>query len=196
MGIRPMRLGADSGHGLRIGYRRPSELGADRVAAALGARAVLSGRDAIIVDCGTATTVTALRRDGTLVGGAIIPGAGLWSEILAARTAQLPRAAQRRPRGAIGRSPREAIAAGAFVGQAGAIRELVARIRSEAFPRARGRRPPGVIATGGGAADLASEGLFDRIDAALVLRGLCAFAAGAGTGGENAGLQAGSPRQS
>ena len=74
-----------------IGYRRPGELGADRLAAALGARIRFPGRDVVVVDGGTATTVTALGRDGAVRGGADPARVGLWHSMLAARTAQLPR---------------------------------------------------------------------------------------------------------
>src|SRR6185295_6890925 len=78
-GVAPLVLTADSIREVRITYRNPRELGTDRIAAALGVREVIGARDVIVVDCGTATTVTALRRDGTILGGAIFPGMGLWS---------------------------------------------------------------------------------------------------------------------
>lgn len=172
-GLEATVLEAAAPHGLKIGYRRPRELGTDRLAAALGARAKFPGRHLIVVDCGTATTVTALHRDGTLLGGAIFPGLSLSAEALSARTAQLPRVAPRRPPTALGRAPREAIASGVFFGQLGAIRELVTRIRTEAFGRASAL----VIGTGGHAPLLADEGVFDRIESYLVLEGLREFAA-------------------
>lgn len=170
--IEPRVLTAESAHGLKIGYRRPRELGADRVASALGARVCGAGGNAIVVDCGTATTVTALRRDGTLLGGAIFPGFALWAEVLAARTAQLPRVVTVRPRAAVGRSPREGIAAGVFFGHVGAIRETVARVRAEAFGRAKCL----VIGTGGNAPRFAGEALFDRLEPNLTLIGLQRYA--------------------
>lgn len=166
-------LSADAAHGLKIGYQRPREMGADRVAAALGARTIWPGRDAIVVDFGTATTVTAVSRDGTVVGGAILPGAALWPEVLADRTALLPSVAVRRPRSAVGRSPAEAIASGCFFGQVGAIREVVSRVKREAFG---GRAAVRVVATGGNARLFANEGLFDAVERELVLIGLNEFA--------------------
>jgi type III pantothenate kinase len=171
LGFRPLVLSASSECGIHIAYRRPGDLGADRLAAALGVRDLFPGRHAIIVDCGTATTVTALRRDGFLLGGAIMPGIDLWPKMLAARAAQLPMAPIRKVRTAIGRSPREAIAAGVFLGHAGAVRELVSRVRTEAFGRARAL----VIGTGGNAPRFADERLFDRIEPELVLHGLRTF---------------------
>jgi type III pantothenate kinase len=171
-GVVPTVLTAAAAHGLRIGYRDPTRLGADRLAAAIGARELFPGRNVVVVDCGTATTVTALRRDGTLAGGAIFPGLALWPEMLARRTAQLPETPLRRPRTALGRSPQEGIAAGVFFGHVGAIRETVARVRAAAF----GREAALVVGTGGHAPLLAGEKLFARHEPDLVLRGLIAFA--------------------
>lgn len=171
-GRRARVLTAASPHGLSIGYKNPRKLGADRVAAALGARALFPGTAVIVVDCGTASTVTALSGTGRLLGGAIIPGVGLWSDLLYQRTAQLPKVAARRPRHPIGRSPSEGIASGLYFGHAGALRELVARIRKEAF----GKAACLVVGTGGNAALFRGERIFDRIEPNLVLKGLAAFA--------------------
>jgi type III pantothenate kinase len=171
LGFRPRVLVPGSDCGIRIAYRRPRELGADRLAAALGVRDLFPGRHAIVVDCGTATTATALRRDGTVLGGAIMPGIELWSDMLAARTAQLPVVPVRKVRTAVGRSAREAIAAGVFIGHVGAVRELVSRVRAEAF----GRAPALVVGTGGNAPHFEDEELFDHIEPDLVLHGLRTF---------------------
>ena len=172
-GVAPQILTADAPHGLKIDYRRPRELGSDRLAAALGARVLFPKSNVIVVDCGTATTVTALRRDGVLAGGAIFPGLSLWADLLAARTAQLPRIALPPSVAAVGRSPREAIASGLYHGHAGAIRELIQRIHVEAF----GRQKAVVIGTGGHAPRFAREKLFTVLAPDLILTGLRAFAA-------------------
>ncbi len=171
-GVVPHVLTADAPHGLKIGYTQPLALGTDRLAAALGARALFPGRHVIVVDCGTATTVTAVHRDGIVLGGAIFPGLALWPEMLAARTAQLPRVALRRPSTALGRSPSAGIAAGVYHGHVGAIRELVTRVKAEAFPRAS----VVIVGTGGHAARFTKDKIFNVIEPALVLRGLRAFA--------------------
>jgi type III pantothenate kinase len=172
-GVSPHLLTVDAPHGLEIGYREPRQFGTDRLAAALGARALFPDENAIVVDCGTATTLTALDRRGTVLGGAILPGLALWPDMLAARTAQLPRVAVLRPRAALGRSTRAAMASGVFHGHAGAIRELTARIGAEAF----GRRRFMVIGTGGAAPALRREKLFTRLSPWLILYGLRAFSA-------------------
>lgn len=170
--VTPLQLTATAPHGLKIGYRTPRELGADRVAAALGAHARFPEENVIVIDCGTATTVTALRADGNLLGGAILPGVGLWPEMLTTRTAQLPPVALQRPRRALGRGTRDGIASGIFFGHVGAIRETVARIRMEAF----GRQAAHVVATGGNASLFKREKVFDVLAPHLVLEGLRGFA--------------------
>ena len=172
-GAGPLVLDALSDHGLSIGYGRPGELGADRVAAALGARTLFPGRNLVVVDCGTATTVTALDSAGRIHGGAIMPGVALWSEMLARRTAQLPLVTGQRSPRAVGRSPSEAIASGIHHGHVGAISHLIDRIAREAF----GVRPYQILGTGGNAPRFRREKLFTRLEPDLILHGLRAFAA-------------------
>lgn len=172
LGVAPRVLRAESAHGLVLGYKRPRELGADRVAAALGAHATYPGRDLIVVDFGTATTVTAVDAEGNVAGGAILPGFGLWAEMLATRTAQLPKVNGAVPRQALGRTPKEAIAAGLHFGHTGAVRELVTRISREVY----GRKRPLVLGTGGNAARFDRENVFAEHVPDLILLGLHAFA--------------------
>lgn len=171
LGVAADLLTVDAAHGLKIGYYRPRELGTDRLAAILGARALYPRQNVMVVDCGTATTVTALDRSGTLLGGAILPGLALLAEVLAARTAQLPHIAPTRPKRALGRGTAEGIASGVFYGHVGAIREVVARIRAEAFGRAK----VVVLGTGGNAELLGRENLFTRQEPNLILFGLQDF---------------------
>ena len=59
---------------IRNAYGSPETLGADRLAAAVGVAAMYPGRNAAIVDCGTALTVDLLTADGIYRGGFISPG--------------------------------------------------------------------------------------------------------------------------
>ncbi|RJG15437.1 type III pantothenate kinase [Massilia cavernae] len=112
--------------GLRNAYRNPSQLGCDRFAAALGARALAPGQPLVVATCGTATTIDAVSADGVFIGGMILPGLGLMAAALARNTAQLPQV------DAGGRLPPvfadntdDAILSGCLSAQAGAIERAV-----------------------------------------------------------------------
>ncbi len=164
----PFVLQAGVKTGLKIKYRNPAEVGADRVACAIGAAQRHPQRDVLVVDCGTATTLEAVTATGDYLGGAIMPGVGISAETLASRTAKLPRVEITRPETALGRTSAESIQSGLYHGHVGAIRHLLAALTAEAF---NGRRPQ-VIGTGGFARMFETEGLFDEIVPELVLFGL------------------------
>jgi type III pantothenate kinase len=172
----PFILQAGVKTGLRVKYRNPHEVGADRIAAAIGATLRRPASDIIVVDCGTATTLEAITAQGDYLGGAILPGIGISVETLAGRTAKLPTVEITRPAVALGRSTIESIQSGVYHGHAGAIRELIAAIAREAFGSGPNQAAPGprpyVVATGGFARLLEPEKLFDEIVPELVLLGL------------------------
>lgn len=117
--------------GLRNGYRNPGQLGCDRFAAAIGARALAPGQDLIVATCGTATTVDAVTKDGRFIGGMILPGLALMAGSLARNTAQLPLVGPGAgvDKGAppvFGDNTDDAIVSGVLSAQAGAIERACA----------------------------------------------------------------------
>lgn len=70
-------------------YERPEQLGPDRWAALIAARAVHSG-PCLVVNSGTATTVDMLTAEGVFRGGAILPGVELMRFVLHEHTGRLP----------------------------------------------------------------------------------------------------------
>ena len=113
--------------GLRNGYRNPGQLGCDRFAAAIGARALAPGQDLIAATCGTATTIDAVTRDGRFVGGMILPGLALMAGSLARNTAQLPQVTPgSAPPPLFGDNTDDAIVSGVLSAQAGAIERACA----------------------------------------------------------------------
>jgi type III pantothenate kinase len=76
--------------GVTNSYRNPAQLGSDRWAALLGARHLMGPRAAMVVVCGTATTIDFLSADGVFKGGMIMPGLGLMLRSLHDGTAALP----------------------------------------------------------------------------------------------------------
>ena len=112
---------------VKNGYRDPHQLGCDRFAALIGARALFPNQALLVATCGTATTLDALTADGHFVGGMILPGLGLMATSLARNTAQLPHV----PQTSVTAHPfadntNDAIISGCITAQAGAIERAVA----------------------------------------------------------------------
>jgi type III pantothenate kinase len=119
--------------GMRNGYRNPGQLGCDRFAAALGARALEPGKALVVATCGTATTVDAVSADGRFLGGMILPGLGLMAGALARNTAQLPQIEAGRVLSAgFADNTDDAILAGCLAAQAGAIERACAQLQAAA----------------------------------------------------------------
>jgi type III pantothenate kinase len=160
-----------------VRVEHPEGVGPDRLVNAYAA-AQLYGTPAIVVDCGTATTLDAVDHAGAFVGGAIAPGLGLGLEVLAARTARLPRVEPSLPSGAIGRDTEEAIRVGTVLGHRAMIEGLAARMRRELATGAGiAPRDVRVVLTGGLATLPWARGVdgVDAIDPDLTLRGLVLF---------------------
>jgi type III pantothenate kinase len=154
--------------GVGIDYPAPATIGADRLANA-AAVAALYGWPAIVVDFGTAVTFDIVSEDKKYVGGVIAPGLEAMTNFLYQRTALLPKLSLREPRRVVGRSTIEAMRAGAVLGYRGLVREIIARIREEEFPR----RKVHVVATGGYSKLLAAKlAEIDEIRPDLTLEGL------------------------
>src|SRR3982075_955035 len=139
--------------GVGIKYPSPKTIGADRLANA-AAVAALYGAPAIVVDFGTAVTFDIVSAEKEYIGGVIAPGLEAMTNFLYQRTALLPKLVLREPRSAIGRSTIEAMMAGAVFGYRGLVKELIARIKAEAFPGSSRVR---IVATGGYADLIAAE---------------------------------------
>ncbi len=146
--------------GVRNGYDTPQQLGADRWAALIGARALHAGA-CVVVMAGTATTIDVLDETGLFRGGLILPGLALMRTALARNTADLPHAA-----GHYRAQPTntdDAIVSGALHATLGAIE----RMRGEAKP---------CLLSGGAAGELVPHlGLPYRLVDNLVLEGLACY---------------------
>jgi len=128
--------------GIKIVYRTPETLGSDRLAAASGAYA-LHGGPVIVLDFGTATTLTVVDAAGSLIGGAIAPGLFTGYDALTEQASGLHKAGLTFPKSAIGASTDEGLQSGIIFGHAGMVDGLVQRSREEIGANAR------VVATGG-----------------------------------------------
>jgi len=154
--------------GLNIKYKNPKEVGADRIANAIGAVDTFPNKNIIIVDMGTATTVCAITKKKDYLGGSILPGMRLGMEALRSNTAKLMTVDIEKPEACLGRTTRESIQAGLFYGQLGALKEIISQFKTEAFSN----EAVTVIGTGGFAQLYKDKVLFDVLLPDLVLHGL------------------------
>lgn len=150
--------------GVRNGYEVPQQLGADRWAALIGARALHRG-PCLVVSAGTATTVDVLDAAGNFQGGLILPGLDLMRTALAGNTAQLPADA-----GVFVELPRktvDAVASGALNATLGAIERMFRPLATDGL----------CLLTGGAATRLLPHlSLPVRHEPLLVLEGLAQVA--------------------
>jgi type III pantothenate kinase len=122
----------------------PQAIGTDRVCQAAAAYQRLQTA-CTVVSFGTAVTVDLVDADGTLLGGAILPGLDLQLRSLHEHTAQLPVAPHGIPDLPYGRTTVDAIQTGVGRGIVGAVRGIV-----EGYATYLTRWPQ-VVATGGDA---------------------------------------------
>jgi type III pantothenate kinase len=146
----------------------PNEVGADLIAGSIGAIAAFPQKHLLIVDMGTATTVCAVTKQREYLGVSIIPGMRLSMESLRSNTAKLMEVNLEIPNTYIGRRTWESIQSGLFYGQLGALREIIAGMKKEAFAN----EEVVVIGTGGFARLFKDTNLFHTLMPDLVLQGI------------------------
>ncbi len=129
-------------------YPNPSEIGADRVADAVAARA-LYGQPVIVVDFGTATNLEVLDEKGRFVGGIIAPGLETSAKALFSHATKLPTIDLVDPGSVIGKNTVHAMQSGIVYGEADRVDGFVQRVFDEL-----GYEAP-VVATGGLATTMA-----------------------------------------
>lgn len=166
--VDPFFLQAGVKTGLNIKYSNPLEVGADRIANAIAATQLYPNQNILVIDFGTATTFCAISRHKNYLGGAILPGVRLAVDALSNNTAKLPAVEIIRVAQSIGRSTIDSIQSGVFFGALGACRELIHRMKTEAFSN----EDVMVIATGGFASLFEKHGIYDQLIPDLVLQGI------------------------
>jgi len=151
-GRRVLEVGPKLDLGVGIDYPKPDRIGADRLANASSA-AALVGTPAVVVDFGTAVTFDIISADRNYIGGVIAPGLQVMTDYLYQRTALLPKIDLSEPVTAVGKSTRAAMMAGAVFGYRG----LVKQILSEIFKEIGSQEGLKVVATGGYAELIAAK---------------------------------------
>lgn len=159
----------------------PAKVGIDRLLNVFAAGRILgTERPVIVVDSGTATTVDLMTADRTFRGGSILPGLRLSAFAMHDYTARLPLISvddepAELPR-VPGRNTEDAMRAGLFIGQLGAVRELINRLSDAAVQRFGQRERPEIVVTGGGGRQLVQHLAGATFIDSLALHGLAMLA--------------------
>ena len=141
-GITPLVVGPGIKTGLNILLDNPALAGGDLI---VGAVAALDQYKPplLIIDMGTATTITAIDSNGSFLGGSIFPGVKISAEALSGKTAQLPAISLEAPQKAIGRNTIDCMRSGLMMGTAAMLDGMIERMEAELGASAT------VVATGG-----------------------------------------------
>ena len=142
IGITPMVVGAGLKTGLDIKSDNPKTLGADIVVDSVAAKEIY-GAPCIVIDMGTATTITVISKNGDYVGGVIVPGVRSSLEALVSDTSQLPRVSLSSPKRFICTNTIDCMKSGIINGQAALVDGMIDRFWQELGYRTN------VVATGG-----------------------------------------------
>ncbi|MCD8131020.1 MAG: type III pantothenate kinase [Lachnospiraceae bacterium] len=140
--ISPIFVGPGVKTGLNIAIDNPASVGADLIVNAV-AGLMDYGAPLVMIDMGTATTITVLDEKKNYIGGIILPGLKVSLEALVNGTSQLPRISLEVPRKVIARNTVDSMKSGMVIGQAAELDGLIDRIWEEL-----GTQTP-VVATGG-----------------------------------------------
>ena len=128
--------------GLNIKVENPAQTGADLVVGCVAAMREHSA-PIIVIDMGTATTMSVLDKNGAFIGGCIAPGVKLSLDALTQGTALLPGLQIDQPRKAIGRNTVDCMRSGIMYGTASMLDGMIDRMEAELGYETT------VIATGG-----------------------------------------------
>ena len=165
-GKNAMVVGPGMKTGLKIMLDNPAQLGSDRVADAVAAINYYPC-PLIIIDMGTATTISVIDKDKNFLGGMIIPGLRVSLDSLTNRTSQLPKISLDPPKKIIGSNTVECMKSGIIYSNASSIDGVIKRIEGELGEKCS------VISTGGLAQAIIPFCERDiTIDDRLLLKGL------------------------
>ena len=147
--IVPLMLGPGVKTGLNIKIDNPAQLGADLVAGAVGAIDAYT-MPCVVIDMGTATTISVLDKNASFLGGIISAGVRLTLKALTENTAMLTSIPIEAPKSVIGANTVESMQAGLVYGAAAMLDGLLNKISKELG------ETPTIVATGGLSRDIIS----------------------------------------
>lgn len=165
--LKPILITLDSPSGL-VGNSIPSELGTDILSNLSYAHYYKKNKNVIVVDFGTALTLSAVNRSGEVVGVSILPGLITSVNALYGSTAQLPQVELKLPERVLNRTSESAICSGVMLGAAGSVEKLITEAKKELKDE-----DAYVIATGGLSSTISSIIIsFNEVDTLLTIKGL------------------------
>lgn len=141
-GLTPHFVSAKTPSKVKVHYKNPREVGADRLVNARAAVALWTG-PSIVIDFGTATTFDCISNRQEYLGGVIAPGPVISAEALYQRTAKLPLVLLDKPAKILGQNTLESIQSGLYHGYRGLVKEIVAELKKKLGPKTK------VFSTGG-----------------------------------------------
>jgi type III pantothenate kinase len=172
IGLTPMIVGPGLKSGLNLLMDQPKQVGCDLVVDAVAAIHEY-GAPVIVVDIGTATTISVVDKNKNYIGGVILPGVKVSLDSLVSRTAQLPRISLEAPRKVVGKNTVDCMKSGIIYGNASCIDGVIDRIKQETGYTKENGCDAKVVATGGLAEVIVPNCRTDIIlDNELLLKGL------------------------
>lgn len=164
--IEPLVVGPGIKTGLNILIDNPKQLGSDLVVDAVAALAEYKP-PLIVLDLGTASTMSVLDRNGNYRGGVIIPGVRISLDALASRASQLQNISLEAPAHVVGTNTIDCMKSGLIYGQASMFDGMIDRIEEELGEKAT------IVATGGLARPILTHSHHEIIiDDDLLIKGL------------------------
>ncbi len=142
-GMQAMIVGPGIKTGLQISLDDPGTIAGDLVSTAVAAKEYYP-LPCIIIDMGTATTMTVVDASGKYIGGVIMPGAGTSLKALVQDTSLLPSIDFVGPKKTIATNTIDAMKGGIIYGTAGSIDAIIDRFMAEL-----GTEDVSIVATGG-----------------------------------------------
>ena len=141
-GRRPLMVGAGMKTGLNIIMDNPKTVGSDQIVDAIAALQEYPC-PIIVIDMGTATTMSVVDKSGNYTGGVIIPGLKVSLDSLSSKAAQLPYISLDIPGRVIGKNTIDCMRSGILYGNAAQMDGIIDRMEEELGETAS------VVATGG-----------------------------------------------
>ncbi len=167
--VDPLIIDTTLNFNMKIKYREPKMVGADRICNAVAGKEKY-GVPLIILDFGTATTFDCVDANGDYLGGVIAPGLYTSIEALHRKTAKLPRVELNFPENIIGQTTYESINSGIMFGAVFMVEGMTRRLKEELGAATQ------VVATGGLAKKIAKRtNVIQYVDPFLSLEGIAAI---------------------